>query len=87
MACASASIFETTGSSMSLGSRPRTRDTRSRTSLAAASVSRSRTNSTVIWLTSSRETDLIVFTPSMPESESSSGWVIWLSMTDALAPL
>jgi len=75
MACASASILATTGSLVSPGSWPRTRATRSRTSLAAESTSRSSRNSTVIWLTSSRLTDLMVRMPSMPASESSSGWL------------
>ena len=86
MAWASASILATTGSSASLGSWPRTRATRSRVSLAAASGSRDWMNSTVIWLTSSRLTDLMVRMPSMPDSESSSGLVIWLSITSAEAP-
>jgi len=86
MAWASASIFATTGSLDSSGSTPRTLATRSRTSLAAASGSRDRMNSTVIWLTSSRLTDLMVRMPSMPDSESSSGSVIWLSITSAEAP-
>src|SRR5688572_25868240 len=75
------------GSSTSSGSWPRTRDTRSRTSLAAASVARSGTNSTVICETSSRLTDLMVRTPSMPAMLSSSGCVTWDSITCGLAPL
>jgi hypothetical protein len=41
----------------------------------------------VIWLTSSRDTDFTVRTPSMPEIESSIGWVICDSVTCGLAPL
>ena len=70
-----------------LGQSARTRATRSRTSFAAESTSRSGTNSTVIWLTSSRDTDFTVRTPSMPEIESSIGWVICDSITCGLAPL
>src|SRR5262245_19404611 len=87
MACASASTLAMIGSSTSSGSCPRTRDTRSRTSLAAASVSRSGTNSIVICDTSSRLSDLMLLTPSIPEMLSSSGCVTWLSMTCGLAPL
>ncbi len=77
----------TTESSAASGRRARTRATRSRTSLAAASTFRSGTNSTVICDTSSREEDFSVRTPSMPAIESSSGWVICDSMTCGLAPL
>src|SRR5262245_23427728 len=87
MACASASTLAMIGSSTSSGSCPRTRDTRSRTSLAAASVSRSGTNSIVICDTSSRLSDLMLLTPSIPEMLSSSGCLTWLSMTCGLAPL
>src|SRR5688572_14073094 len=87
IACASASILETTDSSDASGSSDLTRATRSRTSFAAESTSRSGTNSTVIWLTSSRDTDFTVRTPSMPEIESSIGCVICDSVTCGLAPL
>ena len=87
IACASASILDTTDSSDASGSSARTRATRSRTSFAAESTLRSGTNSTVIWLTSSRDTDFTVRTPSMPEIESSIGWVICDSVTCGLAPL
>src|SRR5512145_163431 len=87
IACASASILETTDSSDASGSSARTRATRSRTSFAAESTSRSGTNSTVIWLTSSRDTDFTVRTPSIPAIESSSGCVICDSITCGLAPL
>ena len=87
MGKASASILATTDSSAACGKRARTRAARSRTSLAAESTLRWETNSTVIWLTSSREMDLMVLMPSIPDKESSSGCVIWLSTTCALAPL
>src|SRR5262245_8393161 len=87
IACALASIFDTPDSSEASGSWARTRATRSRTSFAAESTLRSGTNSTVIWLTSSRDTDFTVRTPSMPEIESSIGWVICDSVTCGLAPL
>ena len=56
---ASASTLETIGSSISSGSRPRTRATRSRTSLAAASGSRSSLKRAVIWLFSGRLIELM----------------------------
>ena len=83
---ASASTLEITGSSMSTGSLPRVRATRSRTSLAAASGLRSRRNLTVIWLFSARLIEVSTSTPSMPASASSSGFVTRDSMTSALAP-
>ena len=83
---ASASTFAITGSSASCGSRWRTRATRSRTSAAAESASRSRRKRTVIWLCSGREIEVSTSTPSMPEIESSSGLVTWLSMISADAP-
>ena len=55
--------------------------------MAAESTSRAGTNSTLIWLTSSRDTDFNVRTPSMPAIESSRGWVICDSITWGLAPL
>src|SRR6185503_9963252 len=83
---ASASTLATTGSSMFVGNRLRTRATRSRTSAAAPSLLRLRRNFTVIWLFSARLIEVITSTPSMPERDSSSGCVIWLSITSALAP-
>src|SRR3954468_19816460 len=87
MACASASIFDTNGSSIVDGSCLRIRATRSRTSAAAASTSRVVRKVIVIWLTSSRLLDLMVLMPSMPDSESSSGCVTALLITWAVAPL
>ena len=84
---ASASTLATTGSSMSLGSRPRTRATRSRTSLAAESASRSSRNLIVIWLCSERLIEVSVAMPSIPARESSSTLVTWLSTISALAPV
>ena len=83
---ASASTLAITGSSMLCGKRPRTRLTLSRTSAAAASGSRSSLKRTVIWLDSWRLTEVIMSTPSMPASESSSGLVIWASTTSLDAP-
>ncbi len=83
---ASASVLEMTGSSMSRGSRPRTRATLSRTSAAAASESRESEKRMVMSLRSVRETDEITSTPSMPESESSSTLVTWDSITSEDAP-
>src|SRR5262245_40562961 len=71
---------------MSSGNAERTRATRSRTSLAAASTLRVTRNRTVIWLLSARLIEVITSMPSMPESESSSGLVTWDSMISALAP-
>jgi hypothetical protein len=84
--CASASTLAITGSSISSGRRARTRATRSRTSEAAMSTSRVTRKRTVIWLRSGRLIDVITSMPSMPDSASSSGWVIWLSMISAEAP-
>ena len=84
---ASASTFEITGSSMSSGRRRRWRDTRSRTSAAALSASRSMRKRIVIWLRSWRLIDWITSTPSMPASESSSGFVTCDSTISALAPV
>ncbi len=83
---ASASTLAITGSSMASGNCLRTRPTRSRTSAAAPSGSRLRRKRIVIWLLSSRLTEDSTSMPSMPDSESSSGTVIWLSMISAEAP-
>lgn len=83
---ASASTLAMTGSSISSGRAPRTRPTRSRTSLAATSGSRVIRKRTVIWLVSDRLIDDITSMPSMPDRLSSSGWVTWLSTISALAP-
>ena len=83
---ASASTLAMTGSSTSSGSCRRARETRSRTSAAAESWSRSIRKRTLIWLRPSRLCETITSTPSMPESTSSSGWVTWLSMISGEAP-
>ena len=83
---ASASTLAITGSSIVCGSLARTRDTRSRTSLAPAFGSLSSRKRTVIWLCSAREIDVSTSMPSIPASESSSGLVIWDSTTSELAP-
>ena len=83
---ASASCFATTGSSMSSGSRPRARETLSRTSCAAASMSRSSVNSSVIVLICSWLELTSVRKPSTLDSSSSSTSVTADSMTCGLAP-
>ena len=84
---ASASTLAITGSSMPVaGKRRRTRLTLSRTSAAALSASRESTKRTVIWLCSWREMEVMMSTPSMPASESSSTLVTWLSTTSLEAP-
>jgi hypothetical protein len=84
--CAFTSTLETMGSSASRGSRPRTRDTRSRTSLAASSTFRDSSNSIVITEPCSRLEDSIVFTPSRVANSSSRTSVISVSTTPGLAP-
>ncbi len=74
------------GSSISSGSRLRTRPRRSRTSLAASSESVPRRNCAVIWVFSERLMELTKSRPSMPESTSSTGWATWDSMISGLAP-
>ena len=83
---ASASTLAITGSSTSAGNFLRTRETRSRTSAAAESGSRSSLKRTVIWLLSWREIEVMTSTPSMPASESSSGLETRDSMISAEAP-
>jgi hypothetical protein len=85
-ACASASTLAMIGSWISSGSRPRTRLTRSRTSLAATSWSRSRRKRTVMRLDSARLVDSSTSMPSMPAIEPSSTCVTWLSTMAAEAP-
>src|SRR5436190_14655001 len=86
MGQASASVFAMIGSSMSWGRRPRTRETLSRTSAAAASGSRDSLKMMVMLLVSDLELDDMTSTPSMPEIESSRTLVTWLSITSAEAP-
>ena len=83
---ASASTLAITGSSMSPGRRWRTRETRSRTSAAAASGSRSSLNLIDICESSWRLIEDSTSTPSIPASESSSGLVTWDSTISGLAP-
>src|SRR4029079_11757709 len=83
---ASASCFAITGSSTSSGRRPRTRDTLSLTSCAAASISRSRLNSRVIVLTCSWLALVIARNPSTLDSSSSRTSVTADSTTCGLAP-
>src|SRR5207245_1301463 len=83
---APASTLAISDSSASRGSVLRTRPTRSRTSLAAASTLRVSAKWMVIWLVSARLTEVMNSMPSMPDSESSSGLVICDSMISALAP-
>ncbi len=84
--CESASTFAITGSSTSPGRRPRTRDTLSRTSAAAESGLRVNSKRTLIWLRSARLREVISWTPSMPDSESSMILVTCDSTTSAEAP-
>ncbi len=84
---ASLSTLAISGGRASSGMRSATRLTASRTSLAAASISRLEVNS---MLTCERPLvlrALIVSMPSMPASASSSTWVMRLSMTAAEAPV
>ena len=83
---ASESACATTGSSISAGRRPRTRATRSRTSLAATSGFFSSLKRTLISLRPARVADSITSMPSMPAMESSSGLVTCDSITSAEAP-
>ena len=86
MTCSSAVVFCTSGGSASSGSAPSTRDTRSRTSLAALSISRDSSNSTLILERPSRLLERMVLIPSMPAMASSIGCVILVSTTAAEAP-
>ncbi len=81
-----ASALATVGGSASAGRRRITRDTRSRTSLAAASRSADKPNSTVMELPPSRLTDVSDRMPSTPLTDSSMRSVICDSITSALAP-
>ena len=84
--CESASTFAITGSSIVSGSFARTRATLSRTSAAAESGSRFKLNRTLMRLVSERLCDVMMSTPSIPASESSSVFVICDSTTSADAP-
>ena len=83
---ASESALRTSGGSAWFGRLPTTRDTRSRTSLAASSISRSSENSTDTLERPSRLLELIRSTPWMPAICCSIGSVIRLSITSADAP-
>ena len=83
----SASTLAMMGSSISSGRRPRTRATLSRTSAAAESGEIDRRKRTLMLLRSDRLVEVMTSTPSMPDRESSSGLVIWDSITSADAPL
>ncbi|MCW0450707.1 hypothetical protein NB706_003541 [Xanthomonas sacchari] len=86
MASASASTLAISGASASSGRRSSTRLTASRTSLAAASMSRVARNSILMSATPLELRAWIVSMPSMPASASSSTWVMRLSTTAAEAP-
>ncbi len=86
MGVLSASALETRGGSASVGSLPIACDTRSRTSFAARSRSVSRSNSAVMVLRPSRLVEVSLRIPSTALTDASSGSVIWLSITSALAP-
>ena len=86
MGSASLSTFAISGASASSGMRSTTRLIASRTSLAAASMSRDRVNSMLIDDRPLTLRDSIVSTPSMPESASSSTCVMRVSTTLADAP-
>src|SRR5581483_10961279 len=74
------------GSSIVSGSLPRARETLSRTSAAAESGSRFNEKRTLIRLFSDRLCEVMISTPSIPASESSSGLVTCDSTTSADAP-
>ena len=80
------STFATSGGSASSGRLLSTRETRSRTSLAADSMSRSRPNSIVMRERSSWLLERSVSTPSRPATWFSMTCVIFVSTTDAEAP-
>ena len=80
------STFWMSGGSASTGSWSRIPDTRSRTSFAAPSMSRSMSNSMVIFERPSSLTDSMVRIPSTPETRSSMSWVMRVSTTLAAAP-
>jgi hypothetical protein len=85
--CASVSTLRISGGNASSGNSLIAPETRSRTSLAAASTSRPGRNSTVISERPSVDREAIVSIPSTPASRSSSGCVMRFSITWALAPV
>ncbi len=86
MTSASASTFSISGGSASSGRRSPMRLMASRTSLAAASMSRVSENSMVTWPWPLRLRDSTVSMPSMPATASSRIWVMRVSTTAAEAP-
>ena len=84
---ASDSTLAISGGRASSGMRSATRVTASRTSLAAASMSRLDLNSMLMLERPLRLLALMVSMPSMPASASSSTWVMRLSTTAAEAPV
>ena len=80
------SAFSICGGSASRGMRSTTRLTASRTSFAAASMSRSSENSMLMLPSPLLLCDSMVSTPSMPDSASSSTCVMRVSTTAAEAP-
>ena len=80
------SALTISGGSTSSGRLSSTRDTRSRTSFAAASMSRDSTNSTVMRDRPSDEDELTVSMPSTPLIASSMTCVTRVSTTLAAAP-
>src|SRR5262245_35770968 len=83
---ASTSNFSITGGSVPSGSWARTVATFSRTSCAAASISRSRMNETKIWLCPSIVVERSSSIPLMVLTASSIRFVTWLSASSGLAP-
>ena len=83
---ASLSTFSISGALASLGRRSTTRLTASRTSLAAASISRWRVNSMLMLERPLTLRDSMVSMPSVPASASSRTWVMRVSTTAAEAP-
>jgi hypothetical protein len=84
---ASASLLTMRGSSTSSGRRPRTRPTASRMSLAASSILRPLTNSTVVRLRPVRLCEEIVLTPLTPAMAPSMTSVMSASMISGAAPV
>ena len=82
----SLSTLATTGASASSGRLRDARETRSRTSLAALSISRVSRNSIRTLEVPSRLVERIVLMPSIPLTAPSITWVIWDSITSADAP-
>ena len=87
MGLESASALATTGGSTSLGRFANERATRSRTSLAASSISTAKSNSTEIVERPSRLVEVSVRIPAMPLIDSSKGSVICDSIMSAFAPV